>query len=1148
MNWRIGFLISCLLCVGSYRANAQCGSCAAPTCIIEKSVDFASAESKHDNWTPISGLTFCETYIPAIAGPSTNESYHSVTIGTSGTLGAVISAFAGGGFGCTISRTYELFPASSTCDAGSVINPDNNNANGSSYGNPEWSNLVAGASYIVKVTYNIPLGCNQEDHCQIYYSPDTVVTGGCTANPGGTKVEIEGVEVTDASNEYDVCLNQTIKLTQNAPTFQSGNDPTVGYAVLNCSPTSVNPVDDACHLGNDLDSSVTLNSGVFPGNTYYAVPLTFDDRAIENPDENGDGCYGKGPVIKINFLATTCSVPSSSCNCSTPNCPVGNVNTYADRFPPSGAQTCVSGLNETGAYTTYQEVTSDNNGFLGAYVQGLTSDILADVTITSKLYPVGSCDVSASAIPSDGNNINNRSLTNGSWNPEWSNLAANTNYILVTTFNISFGNMQGYCMDYYGTVPPLSAACDCSSPSCTKSFISDPNSPTFSACENWGYYANDTVVTNYYTIPSSSTGSLGFLQQLGADPGCTPTQQSTILNGRTYELFAVGDCDGSALAVTTANAGYSSSLNPEWDNLTPSTNYILKVTVTVPNTSCGITSTCLDYYHPTGGSACDCGTPNCAIGSVNTYDDRFPPSGAQTCVSGLNATGNYTTYQTVTTDVTGFVGAYVQAFQATGTTFFTVTSALYPTSDCNGTALTADGNNIHNRSSGAGSWNPEWSGLTPNTDYILVTTFAISGSGAMTDYCMDYYGSSCSAEAGTVSSSTSGNALTLATNEHVLCPGAQVLINSNGFTLPPSDPLFADPSMGYLLYLCEPPVAPDPFNDACVVTIGGTPVVIDDTANTSDFNDGSTVTNFPGATDQTYWIVPITLKAQGPDLLIDSSCYDVGTPVKVTYLNAVAITEDTSDCNIGEVTISVTGGYPEFFAGTYTLSNLGAGNLNVTSVSNSGESFKITGLSDGEQYSVRVVDTTGCADTITGTFVGCDCSTQGLLAAFDLTSNSGNAPFELSLTNSSENATGYQWFFGNGDTSSSFEPTYIYDLEGEYDLFLVATNDNGCIDTSSTERIVVTELCELTFPTAFTPDDNGQNDEWLITCFDAREGAEVTVYNRWGTRVYNSVGGNDYVPWNGKNDSGQTLPSGSYFYVITVDDDTTYNGTITLIK
>lgn len=65
------------------------------------------------------------------------------------------------------------------------------------------------------------------------------------------------------------------------------------------------------------------------------------------------------------------------------------------------------------------------------------------------------------------------------------------------------------------------------------------------------------------------------------------------------------------------------------------------------------------------------------------------------------------------------------------------------------------------------------------------------------------------------------------------------------------------------------------------------------------------------------------------------------------------------------------------------------------------------------------------------------------VASFEVVTNGLEAVF----TNNSAAADGWQWYFGDGDTSTSFEPTHIYPADGLYEVLLVATSDCGA-DTS----------------------------------------------------------------------------------------------------
>ncbi len=75
------------------------------------------------------------------------------------------------------------------------------------------------------------------------------------------------------------------------------------------------------------------------------------------------------------------------------------------------------------------------------------------------------------------------------------------------------------------------------------------------------------------------------------------------------------------------------------------------------------------------------------------------------------------------------------------------------------------------------------------------------------------------------------------------------------------------------------------------------------------------------------------------------------------------------------------------------------------------------------------------------------------VAGFNYTAtNKSNAPCELTFTNTSLNAAGFSWDFGNGQTSTEANPVVVYDTPGLYTVKLICTpvNDvyyNQCINS-----------------------------------------------------------------------------------------------------
>jgi gliding motility-associated-like protein len=65
-------------------------------------------------------------------------------------------------------------------------------------------------------------------------------------------------------------------------------------------------------------------------------------------------------------------------------------------------------------------------------------------------------------------------------------------------------------------------------------------------------------------------------------------------------------------------------------------------------------------------------------------------------------------------------------------------------------------------------------------------------------------------------------------------------------------------------------------------------------------------------------------------------------------------------------------------------------------------------------------------------------------------------------------------------------------------------------------------------PNAFTPNQDGINDEFYITNADFPK-FTLTVFDRWGNRVYATTDGN--FRWDGTQD-GDAVASGTYVYVM----------------
>jgi gliding motility-associated-like protein len=64
-----------------------------------------------------------------------------------------------------------------------------------------------------------------------------------------------------------------------------------------------------------------------------------------------------------------------------------------------------------------------------------------------------------------------------------------------------------------------------------------------------------------------------------------------------------------------------------------------------------------------------------------------------------------------------------------------------------------------------------------------------------------------------------------------------------------------------------------------------------------------------------------------------------------------------------------------------------------------------------------------------------------------------------------------------------------------------------------------------------TPNGDGTNDIWILRNVEVFSESRVTIVDRWGNLIFSASGyDNQSVAWDGKNQSGGNVPTGTYFY------------------
>jgi len=230
----------------------------------------------------------------------------------------------------------------------------------------------------------------------------------------------------------------------------------------------------------------------------------------------------------------------------------------------------------------------------------------------------------------------------------------------------------------------------------------------------------------------------------------------------------------------------------------------------------------------------------------------------------------------------------------------------------------------------------------------------------------------------------------------------------------------------------------------------------------------------------------------------------------------------------GQITTNISGG-----TGPYTYH--WSGGQSSSSISN-----LCAGI-----YRVTATDANGCHQTGQSTII----TRSNVTADFSASPMSGATPLTVNFTYTGTGANSYNWSFGDGNTSTQQNPSDTYNNTGSYDVILIVSSGSPdfCSDTSTIT--IVTQLPSfIKVPNAFSPNNDGYNDEFILAS-QSIVTFKGQIFNRWGKKIFEWE--NVAKGWNGKTPTGDSA-EGVYYYIITAKgvDGVNYNlsGSITLLR
>ncbi|MBC7863766.1 MAG: gliding motility-associated C-terminal domain-containing protein [Bacteroidia bacterium] len=203
----------------------------------------------------------------------------------------------------------------------------------------------------------------------------------------------------------------------------------------------------------------------------------------------------------------------------------------------------------------------------------------------------------------------------------------------------------------------------------------------------------------------------------------------------------------------------------------------------------------------------------------------------------------------------------------------------------------------------------------------------------------------------------------------------------------------------------------------------------------------------------------------------------------------------------------------------------------------------------GEIVNQIVIDTTGIWSVfVTNTITGCfNSDSVATIVHISLGANAG-ADSSISLGNSiTLNGSGgviYSWSpAATLSFSTIAQPIATPATSTNYTL--TVTDINGCVNSDSV-MITVNSDYSLEVNNVITPNGDGFNDVWFIKNLSNYPDNEVTIFNRYGQKVF-AMSTYDNT-WGGT--SGSTpVPDGTYYYAIKfANSDKEYTGAITVLR
>lgn len=923
----------------------------------------------------------------------------------------------------------------------------------------------------------------------------------------------------NAPGQYTVVVTNTISAcssTVTASVIQNTVAPTVVTntpSILNCTLTSVDAI------ASTTTSPVSFNwtgSGITGGASTGTITVNQPGTFNYTVTNTGNNCSTSGSVaVTQNTTTPVLTMPvSQTITCASPTVTMiasANPSTCTPVWSggvDSGANSYTATATAANIYTL--TVTDPANGCVASGTTEVIPSAGFPVVTTNSTNSISCVVFTADVVAST-----TTTPVSYSWTGPGVVSGANT-----PTATVNAGGQ------YTVVVTNTLSAC-----SVTMTQVVASN--TFATMPSASFTGSVTCLTPTITIDGSPTSGLTYTWTGTGIVGSVNSQSVDVNQGGVYTLSVTNTLNGCVASTTVSvpvdNIVPTVTLTPTSYTTTCATPTVQLSATTSP--SSGVTYT---WTAPAGGTI---------LSGANAANPIINGSGIFTLEVTNSTNGCTTALGQNTVEIVPDAGVPTVSVSATSLSITCTTTLVTSAITSTNTTLTY-------------AWNPSplTGGANPEFDAQGVYTATITASNGCSTFATI-----------NVALDNVAPLITITPNQTLTCSNPSVTIST---TVTPAS----------VSYTWSGPAIVGGVNSSSVDVNGAgdyTVVVLDAangcsataTSSVSTNNAIPSITITPSNTVITCANPTVSLNASSNSTLAPIWSTPTGTasnPVLVTVAGdyTVTVSDDVTGCSntqvytIGGNTVAptpilaVSAAMP---CGSVTVA------LSASSTPSTGVNYSWTGPNAGSvvsgsntanpvvqdmgTYTLTVSDvSTGCTSTAT-----IDVIQGNVVAAFTANPVSGIAPLDVTFTDGSTGANSFSWTFGDGNSSSLQNPVNTFSLNGTYTVTLIASS-GMCSDTAYA-IITVEDGLTLYIPNVFTPNNDGTNDVFTIKSTGVKE-ISLQIFNRWGEKLYEFAG--DRAAWDGKVESGASVPEGTYFYFVKAvgfdGKEIEQNGTLTLFR